>query len=89
MNVCNLCHYASERARRVRKKQEAIDRIVTNYIRKWRRGEARRADFCDCQRKIRRLNRLYQFLDLLTARIGRDEAIRAYQGQRPSLVRSA
>ena len=81
MNVCNSCHYASERARRVRNKQEAIDRIITNYIRKWRQGKARWGEFWDCERKISRLNRVGRFLDLLTERIGRDEAIRAYRGQ--------
>lgn len=86
MNVCNLCHYASERARRVRKKQEAIDRIVTNYIRKWRRGEAFQADFRKAERKVG-VHKL--FWDLLIDRIGRDEAIRAYQGQPSALVRSA
>ncbi len=89
MNVCNSCHYASERARRARKKQEAIDRIVTNYIRKWRRGKAFHADFWDCHWKIRKLNRRDQFLDLLTARIGREEALRAYRGQPSEQVRSA
>lgn len=89
MNVCNSCHCSSERARRVRKKQEAIDCIVTNYIRKWRRGEARWDDFRDSHRKIRTLNPLYRLLDLLTERIGRDEAMRAFQGQRSEHVSSA
>lgn len=95
MNVCNSCHYASERARRVCKKQEAIDRIVTDYIRKWMQGEAGWSDFCDCQWKISRLNRLNEvdwlnpLRDLLTERIGEDEAHRAYRGRHSAHVRSA
>lgn len=93
MNVCNSCHYASERARRVRKKQEALDRVVTNFIRRWKRGKSYYSRHYEhyageYYRSARKQGVSNRFLESLIERIGMDEALRAYRGQRSQYTQS-